>query len=179
MNIYSEPYTYEGQGCQWCECGGGGPVSVPGAAHGAAPYTGHAVAAALAVTVGGQRPLGHQLPRAVSPEQGGIFLVLGSQWHSNKLKIRPFSHFVIRFGLFMLFFFSEFEFFAKNKLPFPLFQILQIFKNVSFPLPAICIFATKPPMLSCSFLRISSPAHTLAVAEHGAVSPGAGGVQAG
>ena len=77
MNIYSEPYTYEGQCCQWCECSGGGPVSVPGAAHGAAPYTGHAVAAALAVTVGGQRPLGHQLARAVSPEQGGIFLVLG------------------------------------------------------------------------------------------------------
>ena len=69
MNIYSEPYTYEGQCCQWCECSGGGPVSVPGAAHGAAPYTGHAVAAALAVTVGGQRPLGHQLARAVSPEQ--------------------------------------------------------------------------------------------------------------
>ena len=89
MNIYSEPYTYEGQCCQWCECSGGGPVSVPGAAHGAAPYTGHAVAAALAVTVGGQRPLGHQLARAVSPEQGGIFLVLGCHWHSHILKI-PF-----------------------------------------------------------------------------------------
>ena len=111
MNIYSEPYTYEGQCCQWCECSAGGPVSVPGAAHGAAPYTGHAVAAALAVTVGGQRPLGHQLARAVSPEQRGIFLVLGCHWHSNILKIRP--HLAIKFGLFMLFFVFEIKAFHE------------------------------------------------------------------
>ena len=134
MNIYSEPYTYEGQGCQWCECSGGGPVSVPGAAHGAAPYTGHAVAAALAVTVGGQRPLGHQLARAVSPEQGGIFLVLGCHWHSNILKIRPLL--AIKFGLFMLFFvFLELlnEFFRQK---YPLFSRFFRF-SILFPSPSM------------------------------------------
>ena len=134
MNIYSEPYTYEGQCCQWCECSGGGPVSVPGAAHGAAPYTGHAVAAALAVTVGGQRPLGHQLARAVSPEQGGIFLVLGCHWHSNILKIRP--HLAIKFGLFMLFFvFLELlnEFFCQK---YPLFSRFSRF-SILFPSPSM------------------------------------------
>ena len=161
MNIYSEPYTYEGQGCQWCECGGGGPVSVPGAAHGAAPYTGHAVAAALAVTVGGQRPLGHQLPRAVSPEQGGIFLVLGSQWHYNKLKIRPFSHFVIRFGLFMLFIFFEIDFFLpKISYRSPSSRFYRFSKM--FPSPSLQ-YVFLPQNRPCSVAHSSEypPLHTL------------------